>query len=276
MRYWYPPVTVDSAADAGMRMMGISKEKAAEYRQKLENYLRSTDSEALDPDRLKRDLGTMFDDPRQGWESLKQRFSGVNRDTLKGLLTSRGVSDKRAETVTSWVETALQKIARSGDSGRTAAPREKASLREKAEGRVRSYLVEVDDPALRYEDLRDEMELLLDDPKAGSEALIRRLKSLDRETLKSLIAARSSSNEEDAESTLRAIEDARDTVLERAEKAKVEIDRRLEAAKQQGLEAAEEARRTVSTAAWWACGAAAASGVAAALGGIVAVSTGIG
>ena len=257
----------DSAVTAGMRLLGVSEAKAAEYRSQFEGYLRRADSDVLDPEGLKRDLEGLFDDPQSAWETLKDRFSRANRNTLKGLLTARGVSEDKAEKVTGWAEKALQQMRNAPD---------RTPLKQRATQGLRRFLAQVDDPALRYDDLKDELELLLDDPRAGSDALIRRLKSLDRDTLKSILATREDTTEEDADELLRAIEDARDSVLARAEKAKIEIDTRLQQIKQASADAAEEARRTVSTAAWWSFGAAAISGAAAAAGGMLAITHGIG
>lgn len=260
---------VDSTADAALRISGLSAEKAAAHRERFEEYLRSTDDDSLDPDGIKRDLELMFDDPKEGWEALKERFSDVDRSTLESILTARGMSEDRANTVVGWAEAALMKI-----SGAPSASVD--AVKRSADEKLRAYLVEVDDPKLRYASLRDELELLLDDPRAGADALIRRLESLDRDSLKSILAARKGTSEEDAERYLSAMESARDTVLERTRKAKAEVERRLEVAKQKSLESAEELRKTASTAAWWAFGAASASGAAAALGGVVAVMTGVG
>jgi len=258
----------DSTVKAGMRLAGMSREEAEAYQNRFEDFLRRADDEALDPDGLKDDLEQLFDDPRRGWDALRARFRGADRDTFRGLLVARGMSEERAERVTSRAESVLRSSARKAEN--------RPSLRAETDDRLRDWLSRVDDPRLRYEELHDELVLLFDDPRAGSDAIIRRLRSLDRESIQAMLASRRDTSEEDAEQMLQRIEAARDEVIERTEKAQAETKRRVEQARQKSLEAAEEARHIAAGAAWWAFAAATASGAAAAIGGIVGVSTGIG
>lgn len=76
--------------------------------------------------------------------------------------------------------------------------------------------------------------------------------------------------EEDAERIISRIESARDRVIGKVEQMGAEVRRRLDAAKQEALHQADEARKIAATAAWWAFASAVVSGVAAVLGGIVA------
>ena len=76
--------------------------------------------------------------------------------------------------------------------------------------------------------------------------------------------------EEDAERIISRIESARDKVIGKVEQMGTEVRRRLDAAKQEALHQADEARKIAATAAWWAFASAVVSGVAAVLGGIVA------
>jgi hypothetical protein len=112
---------------------------------------------------------------------------------------------------------------------------------------------------------------MFSDPIGGADALLQRLKSVDRDTLKTIIASRRSISEEDAERIVRRIEDARDTVYRRAEQMKEEAERRVEEVRQEALHQAEEARKTAVVAAWWTFGTALMSGIAAAAGGYMAV-----
>ncbi|MEX1025342.1 MAG: hypothetical protein WD226_09715 [Planctomycetota bacterium] len=304
-----PPV--ESAVTAGLRAAGLTRGDAIRYRERFEEYLRRTHTDELEPEGIKRDLEQLFDDPSKGWAALRERFAAADRDTVRALLTARGIEDERAERITSWAENALRSFAGStkemdsemdsemegepplqstGEYARTSpefgenvAPQPRGSsapkstkMRSRIDSRIRDYLREVDDPHLRYEELRAEIELLLDDPRSGRAALVERLRALDRDSIVALLAGLPRIDERRADQIVRTIEDARDEVIERSERARAEIDRRLTEAKHKGLEAAEETRKTVATAAWWAFGAALTSGVAAALGGLVAVWTGIG
>ena len=91
-------------------------------------------------------------------------------------------------------------------------------------------------------------ELLFNDPKAGADALFTRAKQLDRESIVALVSSRPDISPEQAEQMADKIEEARDSVIRKA----------------------EEVSKTASVAAWWVFAAALLSGIAAAAGGIVA------
>lgn len=262
---------VENAAEAAMRTAGVTAEDAQAYRERFEGYLRETNTDELDPDGIKADLERLFEDPRAGWEALKERFAGANRGTLTSILVSRGLDEERAEAITAQAQDILASLA-AGMNGASGSVSARAALGEK----VQNYLKRVDDPALRYDELRTEFELLLDDPSAGAKALAERLRRVDRESIKSLISARANGDEEQAERIVGAFDSALEAVAERAEKASREIERRTARARELAANAAEETRRTVSTAAWWAFAAGVGSAAAAAIGGMLAVITGVG
>ncbi len=72
---------------------------------KIRDYLNSLDRSELNYDGIQQDLRQLFDDPQAGFESLRDRFSGVDRDTLVALLSSReDISEADAERLVSQVE----------------------------------------------------------------------------------------------------------------------------------------------------------------------------
>jgi type VI protein secretion system component VasF len=80
-------------------------------------------------------------------------------------------------------------------------------------------------------------------------------------------------SEEDVDRLVAELERVRDDVRARAERLRAEVERRLESARRHALEGAEETRKVAASAAWWSVGAGVVSGLAAALGGILAVAT---
>ena len=58
-------------------------------RQKVEEYLRNTNKEELNPEGIQRDFKTLLEDPQAGVDVLKERFSQFDRDTLVQLLSQR-------------------------------------------------------------------------------------------------------------------------------------------------------------------------------------------
>src|SRR5690606_36318942 len=74
------------------------EEEGRKYRQKLEQYLRDTHAEELNPDTLKEDFDKILNNPKAAADVIKARVSSIDRSTIKALLTTKqGISEEKAE-----------------------------------------------------------------------------------------------------------------------------------------------------------------------------------
>ncbi len=280
----------EQVADTAARAAGLNAYEAEEYRRKLEDYLRRTGREELNPEGIKRDLERLFHDPRGGAEALKNRLMAIDRNTVAAVLASRtdlneGEARQRVDQVMGVVERitgrARQQAAGAQEQAQAAMGSAQSSTAgaepaapgqtEKALQKVESYLATLDEPAphLDPEEVRREVELLLSDPRLGSKALYQRVKSLDREEIKTLVSSNRYIDREDVDRVVDGILAARDQAMARFEQFQQEVERRMEQAREEALHQADEVRKTMASAAWWMAAAAICSGVAAALGGWV-------
>jgi hypothetical protein len=259
----------EKAVDAGLRMAGMSKEEAEKTRKGWEDYLRNTGKPELNPDNIRRELETLMRDPQAGIALLKTRVSeAFNRSTIVSLLAQRkDMTREDAERAAERIERVVQEIRSRGQGPAKSLE----SVQGGAVARVRDYLNSLNRPELKYEGLRDDIARLFQDPKTGAQSLLHRFKSMDRETIKSVVASRKDMSPEDAEHIVQQIESARDKAVGKAEQMKAEVERRMNRLKEESLRQAEEARKTAATAAWWAFATAVASGLAAVGGGMVAM-----
>lgn len=268
----------DAVVDAALRGAGYSEDEARGRREKFEQYLRNANREEVDPDAIKGDLEELFEKPGEGWSDLRERLSAIDEDTLVSLLTQReDIDEQTARSIAHGIHQALQRVDEAAmtvvSRARQAAHAVSDTVRHPGE-KLHAYLDRVDDPRLDYDDIREDLMTLFEDPRAGAESLLERLRSLDRQTLVELVAATHSSlSEGDAEQMVSAIEKARDEAIAKVEKLKEEVQRRVHQAEAAAEQAAEETRKTAASAAWWAAGAAVASATAAAFGGVIATLT---
>lgn len=253
--------TTSKVMDSALEMSGMSKEEAENTRRQFEDYLRSTNKEELNPDAIKRDLERLFTDPKDAANSLKNRLSHIDRQDVARVIAQRqDISQQEAEKTVDKVYMVIDQITNKS-----------SDVKNSIQNKLRNYMNSLGRPELKYEGVAHDVEKLFNDPKAGAEALANRVKSMDRDTIKALIASRSDISNEDAERIVSKIESARDSFLSKIDQMKSEIERRVEVAKQETIHEADEVRKTASTAAWWAFGTAVISGIAAAIGGMIAV-----
>lgn len=256
----------DKIVEGGLRLAGKSKQEAEGLVRDWEEFLRRTGKQELDPTRIKREIETLVRDPKQGAALLKSRArEAFNKSTVATVLAQRtDMSQEEAERTADRAEQIIREFRQKG----RGAQQQLDELKERAAARLREYLNGLNRPELRYEGLQDDLQRLFQEPAAGAEALLRRAQSLDRKTVKALLASSTHLSSEDAEHLVNQIESARDTAMRKAEEMKREIERRLAQLKEEALRQAEEARQTAANAAWWAFATAVGSGAAAILGGI--------
>ncbi|MGF1934052.1 MAG: MFS transporter [Nostoc sp. ChiQUE02] len=255
---------------APRRLATRTQQRAETFKAYLEEYLRQTGKEELNPEGIKRDLQLLLHDPRVGVETFSDRLSHFDRSTIIALLKIReDISDEEAARI-------ADNIVSVRDQFVEQVRNIQRGIQDAIDGvfaRIRNYLNSLDRPELNYDSIKRDVRTFFDDPQAGFDALRDRLSSFDRDTLVAIMSSREDISEEDANRIIDQIERARNTVLQRAERLQREAQRRLEEVKHQAQRQAEETRKAAATAAWWLFATALVSAIFSALGGAFAVVT---
>jgi nucleoid DNA-binding protein len=255
-------------ARAPRRLAARTQQGVRDFQANLENYLRNTDKEELNPDGIKRDLQLLVSDPRSGLGSISDRLSRFDRSTIVALLSQRSdMSEAEANRVVDQVLSVRDQIR---DQIQNIQYRIQ-SIIDSIFARIRNYLNALDRPELNYDGIKRDLRTLFDDPQAGFDALRARLGQFDRGTLVALLSSREDISEADANRVIDQIESARNSVLQRAERIQQEAQRRLDEVKLQAQRQAEETRKAAESAAWWLFGTAVVSACASAIAGAIAV-----
>ncbi|WP_414541175.1 MFS transporter [Nostoc sp. CCY0012] len=251
------------------RRLAIRTQQRVEtFQAYLEEYLRQTGKEELNPEAIKRDLQLLLHDPRVGMESFSDRLAHFDRSTIIALLKIReDMTDEEAARIADNIVSVRDQFV---EQIRGIQRR----IQDVVDGifaRIRYYLNSLDRPELNYDGVKHDVRQLFDDPQAGFDALRDRLSSFNRDTLVAIMSSREDISEADANRIIDQIERARNTVLQRAERIQHEAQRRLEEVKHQAQRQAEETRKAAATASWWLFATALVSAVFSALGGALAV-----
>lgn len=266
----------DKAMSAVDRMAPGDEEEGKKYRQKVEQYLRETDHEELNPDKLKDDLDEILNDPQTTPQVLEERINKFDRSTLTSLISGiEGINDEKADEYVSKAEQALEMIkskAKDFTSNGTDPARQTSDSKGKGDAKkaIKQWFDRMDQPELRYDNLRHDVKRILDDPKTTPSILKKRLKRMDRESLIALMSNNKRVDREQAEKVVDKIEQGRDEVLNKMNEIEKELKEKTEKVKQESMRQVEAARKTAAAAAWWLFLATVLSGGASALGGILA------
>ncbi len=250
------------------RLATRTQQQVQNFQAYLQEYLRQTGKEELNPEGIKRDLQLLLHDPRVGMESLSDRLSHFDRSTIISLLKIRedisdGEAARIADNIISVRDQFVEQV--------RGIQRRIQNVIDGVFTSIRNYLNSLDRPELNYDGIKRDVRTFFEDPHAGFEALRDRLSAFDRDTLVAILSSREDISPEDANRIIDQIERARNTVLQRAERLQHEAQRRLEDVKHQAQRQAEETRKAAATAAWWLFTTALVSAIFSAIGGAIAV-----
>jgi nucleoid DNA-binding protein len=225
-----------------------TQQSVMDFESSIEEYLRNTDKDELNPEGIKRDLNLLMQSPKLGMQSLGDRVSRMDRSTLIALLSQRqDMTPEEADRVVSQIESVRDQFMHQISQVQAQLQ----GLVDRLFARIRDYLNGLDRPELNYDNIKHDVRTLFDDPKAGFDALRSRLGEFDRGTLVAIISSRRDISEADANRIVDQIESARNSVLQRAERIQMEAQRRLEEVRMQAKRQMEETRKAAATAAWW-------------------------
>ena len=203
-----------------------SQAQSQDLRSRVENYLRSTGKEELNPEGIQRDFSTLLEDPEAGFEALRDRLGQFDRETLVQLLKERqDISEEEANNIIGQLESTRDSVL-----GRAAELQEQAKAKaEELRQKVEDYLRNTNKEELNPEGIKRDLQTLLEDPQAGLSALRSRLSQFDRDTLVQLLSQRQDLSEEQVNQVLDSVEAVRDNILQApqkvAEKAKEQYDK---------------------------------------------------
>jgi ElaB/YqjD/DUF883 family membrane-anchored ribosome-binding protein len=259
---------IRSIVKAPRRLATRAQEKVQDFQASLEDYLRNTNKEELNPEGIKRDLQVLLKDPKGGLKNIGERLSQFDRSTLVALLSQReDISEEEANKIVAQIE-----------SVRNQFVEQIQTVQNKMQGvidsifaKIRNYLNSLDRPELNYEGIKQDLRKLFDDPEAGFDAIRDRLSQFDRDTLVALLSSREDITEADANRIIDQIESVRDSVIHRAERLQEQAQKRIKDLKHKAKQQAIETRKVASTAAWWLFGTALTSVATAAFAGVIAV-----
>lgn len=255
---------------APRRLATRTQQRMETFQAYLEEYLRQTGKEELNPEGIKRDLHLLLHDPRVGMETLSDRLAHFDRSTIIALLKIReDISDEEAARIADNIVSVRDQFVEQI----RGIQRRIQDVIDGIFARIRYYLNSLDRPELNYDGIKQDVRQLFDDPQAGFEALRDRLSSFNRDTLVAIMSSREDISEADANRIIDQVERARNTVLQRAERIQHEAQRRLEEVKYQAQRQAEETRKAAATASWWLFATAVVSALFSALGGALAVAS---
>jgi hypothetical protein len=192
-----------------------ARETKEGLRSKIENYLRSSGKEELNPEAIESSIKTLLEDSEAGFDDLTSRLSEFDRNTISQLLKERGdINEEEVNNISSQLERTRDSIINQATELQEQAKAKASELRQ----RVEDYLRNTNKEELNPEGIKRDFQVLLDDPQAGIYVLRQRLSQFDRDTLVKLLSQRQDLNEEEINQTIDQLEVVRNNILQAPQK----------------------------------------------------------
>jgi nucleoid DNA-binding protein len=209
--------TVDIIEDSWIQVVTLPQKLTSKAQSQYDqatsaiaDYLRRTGKPELNPRGIEQDLTLLFNNPKLGSRAVRQRLAAMDRDTLVQLLAQRqDLSEEDANQIINDVQSTLKNIAK---APRRAAIRTQEKVHD-FQNAIADYLRSTDKVELSPAGIKRDVELLLNDPRAGAESLKTRLSSFDRSTLVALLSQREEISESDVNQVVDQILEVRDSVM---------------------------------------------------------------
>ena len=185
----------DNILQAPQKLAGKAKEQYEQTTQALSDYLRKTNLEELNPEGIQRDLSTLLSDPKAGTAALQERLSQVDRETLVKLLSQRDdLTEEQVNQTIDQIQASIRSLVKAPRRLATRVQKQAATF----ESNLESYLQNTQKDELNPDGIKRDLQLLLQDPRAGLSSLGDRASQFDRETFVALLAQRKDMTEEEA------------------------------------------------------------------------------
>src|SRR4028119_1385508 len=195
----------DRVISRAQELQEQAKSKAQELRQKVEDYLRNTNKEELNPEAIEREFQTLLNDPEAGFKALRERLSQFDRDTLVQLLSQRqDLSEEQINQAIDRIESVRDNIIHAPQIVADKAKEQYEEITAKIGEYLRSTNLEELDP----EGISRDLTKLFENPKEGALAFRDRLSQVDRETLVKLLSQREDLSEEQINRTIDRLQDS--------------------------------------------------------------------
>lgn len=200
----------DRVISKAQELQEQAKSKAQEVRQKVEEYLRNTNKEELNPEAIEREFQTLFEDPQAGLKALGERLSQFDRDTLVQLLSQRqDLSEEQVNQAIDRIESVRDNII---NAPQIVADKAKEQY-EEVTTKIGEYLRNTNLEELDPEGINRDLTKLFENPKEGALALRERLSQVDRETLVKLLSQREDLSEEQINRTIDGVQNSIRTIV---------------------------------------------------------------
>ncbi len=232
----------------------------------VKGFLSGSSDSDFSPENIRTAFEAILNHPKMVASILTDRAKGLGRaDIVKLLSSNTALKKQNIEKYADRVTEALQKVAGEFDA------EHRKRFADEIEGRVAEFFNSTGREELDYSLLKEDVRKIIDDPKDALDIIRNRASTFDTDTLRAVVANNEYVGEDQIDSIVGALSDAKEEVLEKIGHIETKVHERMEMLERKAVIQAEHARLTAASAAWWLVLSAILSAAAAIGGGMLAL-----
>ena len=290
------------AEKAVERFTPASHEDIERFKHEVSEYLKGTNKEELQPEKMHQDLQAILNDPKKAKGIFQNKASQLDREAIVRMISQRkdvsrqdvekyaGYAEKAFDTIREKTGSMGSAVGGKGQDERTYSNAYGAHLEPadihitkaseegkgaRAKQKLQEFMAGLQEKKdFNMNQIKSQFSDIFSSSGGGDhESLTYKLKHYNKEEMRRFLKSNTSIPDDKAEMIADKAVEARDTVITKANEVEREVNHRIEQAKNEALQQAENTRKAAASAAWWLVGTAILSGAASAVGGILALET---
>ncbi len=226
----------------------VEDEKSVEIRQKISDILNRTSKDELNAEEFEKDLELAFDDPKAAKDQVIGRMKHFDRNTIKEIVND--LSDLPQEKSDKYVDmayNALSKLqSKTAETHRSSFAAYK-NAPNTIEQKIRTYFDGMGQESLRYSQIKNDVQSIMEEPTSAPAVIKQRLLQLDENGIAALLSANPIISQEQGEKLAAQIISAKSGAVSTLD----EVNKQFEKSQRRAVVFAEKARKNTITASWW-------------------------
>jgi len=232
----------------------------------LKDYFSSTSDEGLSMASLQSKAREILNDPNVVTSMIFDNYEKLDRETVIDLLDKNtNLKREELENYADRIVSTVQSVAKEFDK------ENENRLVKRMELQVANFFDSTDREELNFDLLKNDFKKIMDNPNDSLKVIKKRFSTFDNNTLRAFVTNNRYVNEEHIDTIVGTLENSKKEVMDKINEIETTAGQQLEIAKRKAVIQAEHARATAASAAWWLVLSTILSGVAAIIGGMVAL-----
>ncbi|MBU2995412.1 hypothetical protein KO500_03165 [Cellulophaga baltica] len=259
--------TLEGVKDIVTEYTSIEKSQIDEKINEVKDYISKATTDTFSSESFNEDFSAILSDPKSAGAIISSKFSEFDRNEIIETLSKNTALDK--EQLNNYADKIDGVIS---DTRKTIEENDINTIKAGTEKSIANFLSAANKQELNYDDLKRDLNAVLDNPKDSMAIIKSRLSKMDADTVKALVTNNKYIDEEQIDNVTSKVNETIAAIKSKVTSIEQKAHEQLEMTKRKAVIQAEHTRATAASAAWWLVITVILSGVASMVGAWLEIS----